>query len=147
MKISFCSGTTLNLNQFLELMPFSPDPITYALYCSGKVVLDLIIYKINLKYLEQIPSSDLRPELKGNCSGKQIFFIFLLLMEYAALMLRGKILDFLHGSVSRYKTLRSSTNCGCGHLMTQFVGIAIGGNCNSATVHSVAFTWPSGVHC
>ena len=29
--------------------------------------------------------------------------------------------DFLHGSVRRYKTLRSSTNCGCGHLMTHFV--------------------------
>ena len=33
-----------------------------------------------------------------------------------------KNLDLLHGSVRRYKTLRSSTNCGCGHLMTQFVG-------------------------
>ena len=36
-----------------------------------------------------------------------------------------KKLDFLHDSVRRYKTLRSSTNCGCGHLMTHFVGIAI----------------------
>ena len=45
----------------------------------------------------------------------------------------GKKLDFLHGSVRRYKTFRSSTNCGCGHLR----------NCNSATVHS-PFTWPSG---
>ena len=33
--------------------------------------------------------------------------------------------DFLHGFVRRYKTLRSSTNCGCGHLVTHFVGIAI----------------------
>ena len=41
---------------------------------------------------------------------------------------------FLHSSVRRYKPLRSSTNCGCGHLMTQFV------NCNHATVHSLAFT-------
>ena len=38
---------------------------------------------------------------------------------------QGKKLDFLHGSVRRYKTLRSSTNCGCGHLMTYLVGIAI----------------------
>ena len=38
---------------------------------------------------------------------------------------QGEKLDFLHGSVRRYKTLRSSTNCGCGHLMTHFVGIAI----------------------
>ena len=47
-------------------------------------------------------------------------------------MLRRKKLDFfdfLHGSVRRYKTLRSSTNCGCGHLMPC-------GNCNSPTVHS-----------
>ena len=41
------------------------------------------------------------------------------------MMLRKKKSDFLHGSVRRYKTLRSSTNCGCGHLMTHFVGIAI----------------------
>ena len=32
---------------------------------------------------------------------------------------QGKKLDFLHGSVRRYKTLRSSTNCGCGHLMSK----------------------------
>ena len=39
-------------------------------------------------------------------------------------MLRKKS-DFLHSSVLGYKPLRSSTNCGCGHLMPQFVGIAI----------------------
>ena len=26
--------------------------------------------------------------------------------------------DFLHGYVRRYKPLKSSTNCGCGHLTT-----------------------------
>ena len=36
-----------------------------------------------------------------------------------------KKLDFLHGSVRRYKPLTSSTNCGCGHLMLHFLGIAI----------------------
>ena len=41
------------------------------------------------------------------------------------MMLREKNQDFLHGSVRRCKPLRSSTNCGCGHLMTHFVGIAI----------------------
>ena len=54
--------------------------------------------------------------LKGNCSGKK---------KKLFLLLIGKKSDFLHGSVRRYKTLRSSTNCGCGHLMTHFVGIAI----------------------
>ena len=39
------------------------------------------------------------------------------------MMFRGG-LDFLHGSVRRYKPLKSSTNCGCGHLMTQSVGNA-----------------------
>ena len=33
--------------------------------------------------------------------------------------------DFLHDSVRRCEPLRSSTNCGCGHLMTHFMGIAI----------------------
>ena len=56
---------------------------------------------------------------------KKYFFLFLLLIEYVAVMLRGKNQIFLHGSVRRYKTLRSSTKCGCGHLMTHFVGIAI----------------------
>ena len=32
-----------------------------------------------------------------------------------------KRLAFLHGSVRRYKPLRSSTNCGCGHLMMQLL--------------------------
>ena len=56
---------------------------------------------------------------------KKKIFLFLLLIEYVAVMLRKKKSDFLHGSVRRYKTLRCSTNCGCGHLMTHFVGIAI----------------------
>ena len=43
---------------------------------------------------------------------------------YVAVMLREKI----NGSVRRYKPLKSSTNCGCGHLMMQSVGIA----CNSS---------------
>ena len=50
--------------------------------------------------------------------------------------------NFMPGSVRRYKTLRSSTNCGCDHLITQFVGIAI-----AQQFIVVAFTWPSGVHC
>ena len=37
---------------------------------------------------------------------------------------QGKKIDFLHGSVRKYKPLKSSTNCGCGHLMPQSVGIA-----------------------
>ena len=48
---------------------------------------------------------------------------FLQVIEYVAVMLRKKI-RFLHGSVRRYKPLKSSTNCGYGHLMMQFVGIA-----------------------
>ena len=52
-------------------------------------------------------------------------FLFLQLIEYVAVMLRRKKSDFLHSSVKRYKPLRSIINCGCGHLMTQFVGIAI----------------------
>ena len=73
---------------------------------------------------------------------KFFLFLFLLLIEYVAVMLRGKKSDFLHGSVRRYKTLRSSTNCGCGHLMTHFVGIAI-----KQQFIVVAFTCPGGVHC
>ena len=45
--------------------------------------------------------------------------------------------DFLHGSVRKYKTLRSSTNCGCGHFDD-----ALCGNCNHATVHSGSIYMP-----
>ena len=51
---------------------------------------------------------------------KKIFFIPSIDSEYGI----DAQEDFLHGSVRRYKLLKSSTNCGCGHLMTQFVGIA-----------------------
>ena len=51
------------------------------------------------------------------------FFLFLQLIEYVAVVLRGKI-EFFHGSVKRYKPLRSSTNYECGNSMMQFVGIA-----------------------
>ena len=44
-----------------------------------------------------------------------ILFVLFQLIEYVAVMLRKK-LDFLHGSYWRYKPLKSSTNCGCGHL-------------------------------
>ena len=63
--------------------------------------------------------------LKGNCSGKNPFFIPSI-DRVCGTDAQGKKLDFLHRSVRRYKTLRSSTNCGCGHLMTHF----------HATVHS-----------
>ena len=45
-------------------------------------------------------------------------------IEYVAVMLRNKNQIF-YMALRRYKTLRSSTNCECGHLMTHFVGIAI----------------------
>ena len=63
--------------------------------------------------------------LKGNCSGKKIFFFIPSIDRVCGSDAQEKKSDFLHGSVRRYKTLRSSTNCGCGHLMTHFVGIAI----------------------
>ena len=56
--------------------------------------------------------------------GKKIFFIPSI-DEVCGSDAQEKKSDFLHGSVRRYKPLRSSTNCGCGHLITQFVGIAI----------------------
>ena len=62
---------------------------------------------------------------KGNCSGKKIKKIIPSIDRECGTDAQGGKLDFLHGSVRRYKTLRSSTNCGCGHLMTHFVGIAI----------------------
>ena len=63
--------------------------------------------------------------LKGNCSGKKILFFIPSIDRVCGTDAQEKKLDFLHGSVRRYKTLRSSTNCGCGHLMTHIVGIAI----------------------
>ena len=64
-------------------------------------------------------------ELKGNCSGKKNFFFIPSIDRVCGSAAQEKKSDFLHGTVRRYKTLRSSTNCGCGHLMTHFVGIAI----------------------
>ena len=46
------------------------------------------------------------------------------------MMLRGKNLYLSHGSARRYKPLKSSTNCGCGHLMSNLLEL------HSATVHS-----------
>ena len=63
--------------------------------------------------------------LKGNCRGKKIYFFIPSIDRLCGSDAQEKKSDFLHGSVRRYKTLRSSTNCGCGHLMTHFVGIAI----------------------
>ena len=63
--------------------------------------------------------------LKGNCSGKKIIFFIPSIDRVCGSDAQEKKSDFLHGSVRKYKTLRSSTNCGCGHLMTHFVGIAI----------------------
>ena len=63
--------------------------------------------------------------LKGNCSGKNIIFFIPSIGRVCGSDAQKKKSDFLHGSVRRYKTLRSSTNCGCGHLMPHFVGIAI----------------------
>ena len=78
--------------------------------------------------------------LKGNCSGKKIIFFIPSIDRVCGSNAQEKKSDFLHGSVRRYKTLRSSTNCGCGHLMTHFVGIAI-----VQQFIVVAFT--CGVHC
>ena len=80
--------------------------------------------------------------LKGNCSGKKIIFFIPSIDRVCGSDAQGEKSDFLHGSVRKYKTLRSSTNCGCGHLMTHFVGIAI-----TQQFIVVAFTCPGGVHC
>ena len=66
-----------------------------------------------------------RSALKGNCSGKKIIVFISSIERVCGSDAQEKKLDFLHGSVRRYKPLTSSTNCGCGHLMTHFVGIAI----------------------
>ena len=63
--------------------------------------------------------------LKGNCSGKKIVVFIPSIDRVCCSDAQEKKLDFLHGSVRRYKPLTSTTNCGCGHLMTHFVGIAI----------------------
>ena len=75
-----------------------------------------------LPVLSQIKSA---ASFEGNCSGKKIFFFIPSIDRVCGSDAQEKKSDFLHGSVRRYKTLRSSTNCGCGHLMTHFVGIAI----------------------
>ena len=80
--------------------------------------------------------------LKGNCSGKKIIFFIPSIDRVCGSDAQEKKSDFLHGSVRKYMTLRSSTNCGCGHLMTHFVGIAI-----TQQFIVVAFTCPGGVHC
>ena len=64
-------------------------------------------------------------KLKGNCSGKKIVVFIPSIDRVCGSDAQEKKLDFLHGSVRRYKPLTSTTNCGCGHLMTHFVGIAI----------------------
>ena len=69
--------------------------------------------------------SSARSLLKGNCSGKKYFFFNPSIDRVCSTDAQENKLDCLHGSVRRYKTLRSSTNCGCGHLMMHFVGIAI----------------------
>ena len=53
--------------------------------------------------------------LKGNCSGKKIYFFIPSIDRLCGSDAQEKKSDFLHGSVRRYKTLRSRTNCGCGH--------------------------------
>ena len=80
--------------------------------------------------------------LKGNCSGKKIIFFIPSIDRVCGSDAQEKKSDFLHGSVRKYKTLSSSTDCGCGHLMTHFVGIAI-----TQQFIVVAFTCPGGVHC
>ena len=60
-----------------------------------------------------------------NCSGNNFFIFIPSIDRVCGSVAQEKKSDFLHGSARRYKTLRSSTNCGCGHLMTHFVGIAI----------------------
>ena len=65
--------------------------------------------------------------LKGNCSGKN-FFLIPSIDGVCGSDAQEKKLDFLHGSVRRYKTLRSSANCGCGHLW----------ELHSATVHTIS---------
>ena len=56
----------------------------------------LIISDYFIKILQTIPLTDQKAatvgcgQLKGNCSGKNIIFLFLLLIEYVAVMLRKK---------------------------------------------------------
>ena len=56
---------------------------------------------------------------------KKFFFLFLQLIEYVTVMLRGKNLNLSHGSARIYKPF-----CGCGHLMSNLWEL------HSATVHS-----------
>ena len=62
---------------------------------------------------------------KGQLQWKKYIFFIPSIDRVCGSDAQEKKSDFLHGSVRRYKSLRSSTNCGCGHLMTHFVGIAI----------------------
>ena len=55
-------------------------------------------------------------QLKGQLQWKKNFFFIPSIDRVCGSDAQEKKLDFLHGSVRRYKTLRS-TNCGCGHLM------------------------------
>ena len=71
----------------------------------------------NITIFEQYKS------LKGNCSGKKKNFFIPSIDRVCGSDAQEKKSDFLHSSVMRYKTLRSSTNCGCGHLMG-FVHVA-----------------------
>ena len=59
-----------------------------------------------------------RHSVKGNCSGKKIIFFIPSIDRVCGSDAQEKKSEFLHGSVRRYKTLRSSTNSGCGHLMS-----------------------------
>ena len=84
----------------------------------------------------------IKTDIEGNCSGKKIFFFIPSIDRVCGSGAQEKKSDFLHGSVRKYKTLRSSTNCGYGHLMKHFVGFAI-----MQQFIVVAFTCSSGVHC
>ena len=63
--------------------------------------------------------------LKGNCSGKKIIFFIPSIDRVCGSDAQKKKIRFFTWLCKEIKTLRSSTNCGCGHLMTHFVGIAI----------------------
>ena len=75
--------------------------------------------------------------LKGNCSGKKIFFFIPSIDRVCGSDAQEKKSDFLHGSVRKYKTLRSSTN-----LWVWPFDDALCGNCNHATVHSGSIYMP-----
>ena len=102
-----------------------------------------IYWKLNLTFIHKlIYHLQVIKPLKGNCSGKKIIFFIPSIDRVCGSDAQEKKSDFLLGSIRRYKTLKSSTNCGCGHLMKHFVGIAI-----TQQFIVVAFTCPGGVHC